>query len=143
MNEHKAAPTGTAHFHQSFVHQAPRATTWSLERAGQMADIRKACRIVLLITREMAQVAGDRVTLRAERRRSVSHFRQIAMYVCHVSLQLSLSEIGAAFGRDRTTVAYSCRVIEDRRDNREFDEFVASVERLAYSVVMVEVRENG
>ncbi|TNB47089.1 hypothetical protein FF124_16000 [Martelella lutilitoris] len=108
-----------------------------------MADIRTACRIVLLITREMARVAGDRVTLK-ERRRSVSHFRQIAMYVCHVTLQLSLSEIGAAFGRDRTTVAYSCRVIEDRRDDRAFDEFVASVERLAYSVVVAAgVRENA
>ncbi len=139
MNEYKVE--SSAPFQQAFVHQI--AGTWSFERAGQMADIRTACRIVLLITREMAQVAGDRVTLK-ERRRSVSHFRQIAMYVCHVTLQLSLSEIGAAFGRDRTTVAYSCRVIEDRRDDRAFDEFVASVERLAYSVVVAAgVRENA
>ncbi|AMM85037.1 helix-turn-helix domain-containing protein [Martelella sp. AD-3] len=140
MNEYKAE--STAPFHQAFVHQV--AGSWSFERAGQMADIRTACRIVLLITREMAQVAGDRVSLKADRRRSVSHFRQIAMYVCHVTLQLSLSEIGAAFGRDRTTVAYSCRVIEDRRDDRAFDEFIASVERLAYSVVVAAgVRENA
>ena len=56
MNEYKAE--STAPFHQAFVHQV--AGSWSFERAGQMADIRTACRIVLLITREMAQVAGDR-----------------------------------------------------------------------------------
>ncbi|AJY48347.1 hypothetical protein TM49_18705 [Martelella endophytica] len=84
----------------------------------------------------MAFVAGDRISFHQDRRRPVSHFRQIAMYVCHVTLQLSLSEIGQAFGRDRTTVAYSCRVIEDRRDERDFDEFIASVERLALSVVV-------
>lgn len=105
---------------------------------------RKACYIVSSITKEMAYVAGDRVVFHKERRRPYSHFRQIAMYVCHVTLQLSLSEIGQAFGRDRTTVAYSCRVIEDRRDDRSFDEFIASVERLALSVVTTaEVRSDG
>ena len=110
----------------------------------QSAATRKACHIVSSITKEMAYVAGDRVSFHKERRRPYSHFRQIAMYVCHVTLQLSLSEIGQAFGRDRTTVAYSCRVIEDRRDDRGFDEFIASVERLALSVVTAaEVRNDG
>ncbi|WP_244629580.1 helix-turn-helix domain-containing protein [Martelella limonii] len=138
MTEHHiVSPTA---FRQSSPHSQP----WCIERASQMSDIRKACRIVLLITKEMAVVAGERISIRAERRRSVSHYRQIAMYVCHVSLQLSLSEIGQAFGRDRTTVAYSCRVIEDRRDDRAFDEFIAAVERLAYNVVTAaEVRHDG
>lgn len=117
------------------------------DRWGELrhcAANRRACHIVSSITKEMAYVAGDRVAFHKERRRPYSHFRQIAMYVCHVTLQLSLSEIGQAFGRDRTTVAYSCRVIEDRRDDRSFDEFIASVERLALSVVTTaEVRSDG
>ncbi|MEJ1157976.1 helix-turn-helix domain-containing protein [Prosthecomicrobium sp. N25] len=43
--------------------------------------------------------------------------RQVAMYLCHVRLGMSLTDIGSAFGRDRTTVAHACRLIEDRRDD--------------------------
>ena len=119
MNEQRViSRTGTA-FRQPLSH--PSSGGWTIEQASHMTDVRKACRIVLLITKEMAFVAGERIAIAAERRRSVAHYRQIAMYVCHVSLQISLSEIGLAFGRDRTTVAYSCRVIEDRRDDRGFD----------------------
>ncbi|MBN9029026.1 helix-turn-helix domain-containing protein [Rhizobium sp. YJ-22] len=82
----------------------------------------------------MIQLASDRVQARRDRRRATAHVRQIAMYVCHVALGLSQSEIGLAFGRDRTTVGHACAVVEDRRDDPAFDEFVAAVERLAVSV---------
>nr|WP_272210629.1 helix-turn-helix domain-containing protein [Marinicella sp. W31]MDC2876530.1 helix-turn-helix domain-containing protein [Marinicella sp. W31] len=135
MSEPKAALSGMVRDQANFIKHAGRCE-WDPLRATQMTNIRTACRIVLMITREMAEVAGERSAISNERRRSISHFRQIAMYVCHVTLQLSLSEIGVAFGRDRTTVAYSCRVIEDRRDDNRFDGFVASVERLAYNVIV-------
>jgi hypothetical protein len=47
--------------------------------------------------------------------------RQVAMYLAHVGLELSLSEVGRLFGRDRRTVAYACAVVEDRRDAAAFD----------------------
>jgi Bacterial dnaA protein helix-turn-helix len=47
--------------------------------------------------------------------------RQIAMYLAHVVGGLSLSEVGRLFGRDRTTVAHACAVVEDRRDDARFD----------------------
>ncbi|QKP78746.1 DNA replication initiation protein [Methyloligella sp. GL2] len=47
--------------------------------------------------------------------------RQIAMYLAHVVCGLSLTQVGRAFGRDRTTVAHACSLIEDRRDEAEFD----------------------
>jgi chromosomal replication initiation ATPase DnaA len=56
------------------------------------------------------------------------------MYVCHVVLQVSLTDIGYAFGRDRTTVSHACNVVEDRRDDPAFDDFIASVERVVTSV---------
>lgn len=43
------------------------------------------------------------------------------MYLAHVSLGLTLTQTGALFARDRTTVAYGCGVVEDRRDDPEFD----------------------
>lgn len=93
-----------------------------------------ACRIVRQLVLEMTAMASERPLWRRDGRRSTCHVRQIAMYVCHVVLQLSLSDIGAAFGRDRTTVGHACNVVEDRRDDASFDAFVASIERVVLSV---------
>ena len=54
--------------------------------------------------------------------------RQLAMYLSHVVLGRSLSEIGGTFGRDRTTVSYACGVIEDMRDDPAFDAEVSRLE---------------
>ena len=93
-----------------------------------------ACRIVRQLALEMTALASDRPLWRRDGRRSTCHVRQIAMYVCHVVLRLSLSDIGAAFGRDRTTVSHACNVVEDRRDDASFDAFVSAIERAVISV---------
>ncbi|WP_256120822.1 helix-turn-helix domain-containing protein [Shinella lacus] len=93
-----------------------------------------ACRIVRQLVLEMTAVASDRPLWRRDSRRSTCHVRQIAMYVCHVVLSLSLSDIGAAYGRDRTTVGHACNVVEDRRDDMAFDAFVSAIERVVLSV---------
>ena len=61
----------------------------------------------------------------------ISRLRQIAMYVAHVVLRLSMAEVGRGFGRDRTTVLYACHTVEDLRDDAEFDRIVALAERVA------------
>ena len=61
----------------------------------------------------------------------VARIRQLAMYVAHVTLRLSMKEVGVGFGRDRTTVLYACHVIEDLRDDVEFDRMVVMTERIA------------
>ena len=53
------------------------------------------------------------------------------MYVCHVAYSMPMGEVAEAFGRDRTTVGHACRMVEDRRDDRAYDTFVAIVERMA------------
>lgn len=55
------------------------------------------------------------------RRASVAQARQVAMYLTHVIYGFSLSAVGRHFGRDRTTAAHACRLIEDRRDDENFD----------------------
>jgi chromosomal replication initiation ATPase DnaA len=47
--------------------------------------------------------------------------RQVAMYLAHVVGGLQLTHVGEAFGRDRTTVAHACAVIESRRDDPNFN----------------------
>jgi chromosomal replication initiation ATPase DnaA len=61
----------------------------------------------------------------------VSRVRQIAMYVAHVVLGLSMRDVGKGFGRERTTVLHACHLIEDLRDDPDFDRFVAVTERIA------------
>ncbi|HTJ57653.1 MAG TPA: helix-turn-helix domain-containing protein [Devosiaceae bacterium] len=63
-------------------------------------------------------------------RASAAAARQLAMYLANTKLGLTLTEVGALFGRDRTTVAHACRLIEDHRDENDpaFDEELGRLE---------------
>lgn len=61
----------------------------------------------------------------------VARVRQIGMYVCHVVLGLTMLEVANGFVRDRSTVVHACHLIEDMRDDREFDAIVSTIERIA------------
>jgi chromosomal replication initiation ATPase DnaA len=47
--------------------------------------------------------------------------RQVAMYLAHVGLGLTLPQVARLFGRDRKTAARACALVEDRRDCAAFD----------------------
>ena len=98
------------------------------------APLKTTCRIVRQLVGEMVLLFGDRVLIRRDRRRMACHVRQIAMYVCHVALRISQTDIGETFGRDRTTVRHACHVVEDRRDDPVFDDFITAVERIVVAV---------
>jgi hypothetical protein len=66
-------------------------------------------------------IAGKDLRRATRGRARVALARQVAMYLAHVGCGLSLTETGRLFGRDRTTVAHACGVIEDRRDDPVFD----------------------
>jgi chromosomal replication initiation ATPase DnaA len=60
--------------------------------------------------------------------------RQAAIYLARVVLGMTFVEAGRLYGRDRTTAAHACRVIEDLRDDERFDRLLAQLEaRLAQS----------
>ncbi len=62
------------------------------------------------------------------------------MYLCHVGFSLSFEAIGRLFGRDRTTVAHACRVIEERREDIWFDCRVTTLEHICATTSSTEVR---
>jgi chromosomal replication initiation ATPase DnaA len=68
-------------------------------------------------------------------RSRVAFARQVAMYLAHVSFGMTLTTVGLAFRRDRTTVAHACALVEDARDDPEIDRTLelleAIVKRLA------------
>jgi chromosomal replication initiation ATPase DnaA len=66
-------------------------------------------------------VSRKDLRLRRRGRAEVAFARQTAMYLAHVSLGLTLSDVGDMFGRDRTTVAHACARIEDSRDRERLE----------------------
>ncbi|MEX0345066.1 MAG: helix-turn-helix domain-containing protein [Rhizobiaceae bacterium] len=101
------------------------AGTCRRERAAILCDC------VLDIAAAMFNVSGRQLRDSGRSTLDVSRIRQVAMYVCHVVFGLKMSEIGNGFGRDRTTVVHACHVVEDMRDDRDFDEIVSAFERVA------------
>lgn len=96
-------------------------------RCGYAAE---TCDGVIDIAAALFNVSGKELRHPGRSVLNVSRVRQIAMYVTHVSLGLSMREVGHGFGRDRTTVLYACHQIEDMRDDAEFDAIVCMVERV-------------
>lgn len=58
----------------------------------------------------------------------VAFARHVAMYVAYVGFGMSLARVAAAFGRDKSTIAYACKMMEDRRDEPSFDRWMEALE---------------
>ncbi|MEM9028062.1 MAG: helix-turn-helix domain-containing protein [Pseudomonadota bacterium] len=70
-------------------------------------------------------------------RARVARARQVAMYLAHTACGRSLTEVGQMFERDRTTVAHACVVIEEAREDAEFDRAVDLLE-LSSSIILTQ-----
>jgi chromosomal replication initiation ATPase DnaA len=73
-------------------------------------------------------VALDELLAPTRRAPYVARARQVAMYIAHVACGLSIAEVASSFGRDRSTAVHACRVVEDRREDPRFDQWLADVE---------------
>jgi chromosomal replication initiation ATPase DnaA len=89
------------------------------------------CDCLIDIAAALFNVSGKELRRPGRSTLDVTRVRQIAMYVGHVVLRLSMSDVGRGFGRDRTTVLYACHLVEDMRDDADFDRIVATMERVA------------
>jgi chromosomal replication initiation ATPase DnaA len=54
--------------------------------------------------------------------------RQIAMYLSHIVLKMSFAQIGAAFGRERSTACHALHHVENMRDDPELDRTLLQLE---------------
>ncbi|WHA40469.1 DNA replication protein [Agrobacterium larrymoorei] len=97
---------------------------------------RLVCRFVRQMAFEMfVLVSGE--SHRRDRRHAMNHIRQISIYVCHVGLSLAVPVVAQCFGRDRSTIKATCLLVEERRENPGFDDFVSMLERLARSMFQI------
>jgi chromosomal replication initiation ATPase DnaA len=98
------------------------------------ADTREADEAAAYLAVSVASFAlaipQDEIKARPRGSVGVAFARQTAMYLCHVAFEFSLARVASAFGRDRSTVAHACHVIEDRRDDPTFDAWIDGLEGL-------------
>jgi hypothetical protein len=69
--------------------------------------------------------------------------RHLAMYIAHVAFGLPLNIVGAGFARHRTTAAYACRKIEDKRDDPAFDAALSALELAARIILGLHGEETN
>ncbi len=110
----------------------PATPTWSPPGPATSPESRlrqdravELCDCVVDIVSALFGTCGREMRQPGRGANDVARARQVAMYVCHVALGLRMIDIGRGFGRDRTTVMHACHLIEDLRDDEEFDRLIA------------------
>ena len=98
------------------------------ERSREIARDRASAMFAAGLAGYALGVPTDAVLSRARGSSSAAFARQIAMYLCHVAFEFSLGRVALAFGRDRSTAAHACHVIEDRREDGGFDAWIDALE---------------
>jgi chromosomal replication initiation ATPase DnaA len=93
-----------------------------------------ACALAARLAAGASGVAASEVVSSKRASRRVSTARQIGIYLAHTAAGLPLTKVAEYFGRDRTTAAYACRLIEDRRDDRKFDAEIEELENLLRAI---------
>lgn len=87
-----------------------------LEGNGLSPTLRRECRLVVRTVAAATGVNYCNFFAPSRMRLHTAGARQLAMYLCHVLLGMTMTQVGQFFGRDRTTVAYACAQVEDGRD---------------------------
>lgn len=101
---------------------------------GASMPVDMTCALAVRLAASAAGVAASEVVTSRRSSRRVSSARQIGMYLAHTAAGLPLTIVAKYFGRDRTTAAHACRLIEDRRDDRKFDAELSELEDLLRAI---------
>lgn len=89
-----------------------------------------AARFVVRLVACAMQTETDRMLACDRGPAEVARARQIAMYLLHTALSVPYGDVGAMFGRDRTTVSHACRTVEDMPDDPAQDDFILGLEEM-------------
>lgn len=94
----------------------------------RVRDDHEAAALVTDLVALATEVPTSEIVSLGKRGRRAVQARYVAMYLAYVIYQWPLDRVGAAFGRDRTTVGHACRYVEDQRDDRAFDRLMERLE---------------
>ena len=96
---------------------------------------RLLARFVNQIVAVYFQLPSELLLKFARGKASATRARQVSIYLMHTTLSFSFTQIAKIYGKDRTTIAHACRLIEDLRDDPEFDNRLVEFE-LTISIVL-------
>lgn len=106
------------------------------DRPDGVAEWHRAAEMVVTVTAGSFGVTKESLLNRSRSTADVAFARQTAMYLLHVVFGGTYQQTGEVFGRERTTVAYACSLVEDERDDapfdRRLDQLEDTLERLWY-----------
>lgn len=102
------------------------------EDRAYLAGALVAYALGLRVEAVLSQERGNPVHARA---------RHIAMYLTHTACGMSLARVARAFGRDRSTISHACRIIEDYREDADFDTWIEQLSSGVQSVVLLGMAE--
>lgn len=85
-------------------------------------------RLAVGLTGYALQIPSEAILSASARDHHVVRARQVAMYLSHVGLGMSLARVAIALERDRSTVAHGCHRIEDMRDDPDIDAWLDLME---------------
>ena len=88
------------------------------------------CRLSIATLSAVTKTTEQELQSHSRSSAEIALARQTAMYLAHTKFGISYGEVGDFFHRDRSTVAHACRLVEDRRDNYEFDRSLSRMENL-------------
>ena len=88
------------------------------------------CDGVIDLLAALFSVSGKHLRSPKRHGRSVARVRQVGMYIAHVVLGMRMIDVATGFGRDKSTVMYACHLIEDLRDDLEFNQIVSKAEEI-------------
>lgn len=93
----------------------------------------KVGNLVLKLVSTLEKIDSQNLTGTTRGRSDVCLARQMAMYLIHTVFSVPYHRVAYLFHRDRTTISHACRLVEDLRDNEEFDKRLETMENLLVS----------
>ena len=114
------------------------------EHSGGLSSEQRALRLIIEQTAAHAfDIEPELLSFPSRGRARTALARQAAMYIAHVGLSFSLTQVGQLFDRDRTTVAHACEVVEQRRDDVAFDRAITLLERVIRIICAAPGQRSG
>ena len=95
----------------------------------RLTELNLATRLLETMVASAFRVDASALRSRTRGTASVAFARQVAMYLAYTRLGMPYADAGAIFGRDRTTAAHACRLVEERRDDPRIDSALDHLER--------------
>lgn len=101
---------------------------WDTSHPSSVSDY--ACRLSIATLCAVTKLSEQQILAQTRSAAHLAFARQVAMYLAHTKFGISFTEVGRYFQRDRSTVAHACGLVEDRRDDAEFDADLSRMEHL-------------